>query len=169
MLIVLCMVLCNLTVKDGTVLDNIQWAFSRFPCFVLGMAIGKGCKENKTLNILWIALLALAFVLLRLLIKCNNVGWLLSPLVLLVVTIVTKWICQNKVVDKCLVFMGKISLESYLINITLNTLLSLIITSFFTSTIFYGKYLQYSIVIFLGIYLAYVVYLNSQKVLMKMT
>lgn len=165
--------LCNIPVQNA-ILNNIQWAFGRSPSFVLGMVIADGCKKGTRIHFLWIALLAALYVPIHKLLCWNNLEWIVIPFVLYLTTFFTKWlcrirlfdICESGIIDKCLKFMGKISLESYLINITLNSLISLLITTYFTtSTIFYGKYLQYSIVIVLGTILAYGVHVVSQKIL----
>lgn len=56
-----------------------------------------------------------------------------------------------KPVEACLEFMGRISLESYLMNISLNALLLYTIPKFFDSKLFYGHFLEYSFVVIAGI------------------
>jgi hypothetical protein len=156
--------ICNIPVQN-TVLNNIQWAFGRSPSFVLGMAIADGCRKGTRIHFLWIVLLAVFYVPLHKLLGWNNVEWTVIPLVIYVVTIFTRWLCRSDLFNKCFVFIGKVSLESYLMNIALNSLLILLIPSYFSSSIFYGRYLEYSIVIVFGTLLAYFVNKQAQRLL----
>ena len=56
-----------------------------------------------------------------------------------------------KPIEACLEFMGRISLESYLMNICLNALLLYMIPRFFDSRLFYGHFLEYTFVVIAGI------------------
>ncbi len=143
----------------------MQWAFGRFPSFVLGMLVADGCKNEKTIHVLWIVLLTAFYVPLHWLFGFDNIEWVVVPFVLYLTTLLAKWLCRRSWLDKSFVFMGKISLESYLMNIALNGLLVLLIPAYFSSTVFYGRYLEYSIVIVLGTLLAYIVNEKSQHML----
>lgn len=61
-------------------------------------------------------------------------------------------------IGKIMVLMGKISLESYLLNISINALLTVLISqnSLSESPLLFGNYLQYAIVIIIGALLAFV-------------
>lgn len=85
--------------------------------------------------------------------------WLSIPLMLIILSrFVTQFESVNWI-NSSLLFMGRISLESYLMNISLNALLTTLIIKYGLSecTIIYGNWLQYTIVIVFGISIAYLV------------
>lgn len=151
-------VLCNIPVQEGSnsVLSNLQFAFSRMPCFVLGMAVGKNCKENKTISLWWLFIVAaLALVERKILGMTSAMAWATTPFITYLLIIVIKLTQRFVALNKAYLFLGKISLESYLTNITIKTLLLILIPTYFNSPIFNGRYLQYAIVIVFGLLAAY--------------
>ena len=162
-LIAAIMVLCAIPLKDNSntsLFHNIQFALSRVPSFIWGMAIANGCKLNKKISILWPLLLVfLLFIPLRIFLPSIFWGWLVVPFFLVLFAMVIKWMKHCYWVDKFLTFMGTISLESYLLNISINALLSVLIIhfSFSGSPLLYGNFLQYSIVVIVGTLLSFVI------------
>lgn len=155
--IVVITILCN--AKSGTpggLLYNIQFAFSRVPCFVLGMAIGKECKERVTVPVIWLVVLAIVGLALAKVLRLGyGTAWMVIPLVLWGIDVIFGLVRNVNWVEKSMLFLGTISLESYLTNIALGSLMSALIPKYIASPIFYGKYLQYTIVIIVGLLLAW--------------
>ena len=158
--------LCSIPIQDNSdtsVLHNVQWAFSRAPGFILGMAVAQGCKDRKTVTAAWPILLALLYYPVRLLVPTCDGRWLVAPLIASSFIVVIKMLRSVGFVDRFLTFMGNISLESYLTNISLNTLLVFLIPAFISSPIFWGRILEYSFVIVGGILAAYAVNVLSKR------
>ena len=167
-LIVVTTVLCKVnqgTLTGHNVLYNIQFAFSRVPSFVLGMALGVDCKENRAVSVAWLVVLAIAGVVLaKVFVLGYGTAWMIIPLVLYVIDCLldrTRKICW---IEKSMTFLGNISLESYLTNIALGSMLSTLIPAYISSPLFYGKYLQYSIVLVVGLSGAWWVNKQSKKI-----
>ena len=161
--------ICSISIdnqSNTSVWNNIQDAFGRAPSFIIGMAIAKECIDKNQINLLApIGLFVLYFPLHRLFSKAP-LTWLFVPTILLFLIWTIQLLVKVKWIERFLSFMGNISLESYLINISLNALLSTLITYYyFSSSVLYGKYLQYSIVIVIGTLLAYFVNKFSNKLL----
>lgn len=154
-------IICQLPLGEphnNNIIYNIQFALSRVPSFIVGMAVGDLCQENKKISSVWLFLL---FVIGLLSIKSfPNRGcaiWMTIPFVLYLILLIIKVLATNVWINKILTFMGIISLESYLTNISINSLLETVVLNPNTSLIFYGKYLQYIIVISVGITAAFFV------------
>lgn len=154
--------LCTTPLEDNTstsLWHNVQFAFSRCPSFILGMAIAKGCKDSRQISIIWPLLLVFAFIPLHYFLPNVFVGWLMIPMILVILVGVVRLFENVKSFNGGLLFMGHISLESYLMNISLNSLLTVLITKYAISEcpIMYGNWLQYTTVVVLGILIAYIV------------
>lgn len=165
--ILLCVIvtfLCAIPVgnpSNTNIVSNIQWAFSHTPCFLLGLIVGRDCKGQKSINLIWIVLLALVGIVS---LKLFLVGaFLVLPLLIYLFVIILKYTNRWKWVHRLLLLLGSISLESYLTNITLNGILVKIIPERINSPIFFGRYLEYFIVIVVGILMAYWVNQLSTK------
>lgn len=169
LIMILCQVESGETVNDN-ILQNIQGALSRVPSFLIGMAIGQECQEKKQISSLWLFLLFLTgYFFMKTLPHGECAIWMVIPLMLYIIIVALKWTEQFLWIDKILIFMGTISLESYLMNISLNSLLKELISRYGNSNIFYGHYLQYSIVIFIGISVAYYINKFSKPILAKLS
>ena len=160
-LIILLTLVCSIPVSNKSqtnVLNNLICAFGRSPIFFLGMAIAQGCMKKEKICILWpVSLFALYFPI-HWLIPNAVLIWMFVPLTLLLLLWTIRWMIKCYWIEKFLSFMGRISLESYLLNISINSLLSVLITYYcWSSPLLYGKYLQYSIVVIIGTLLAYLV------------
>ena len=160
------MIVCNLYSSSETgFCSNMLSALGRVPSFILGMAIGKDCIEERSLSALWLFPLLLLYVVCRkYLFITDGVAWLLIPVLvyafLFIVNIAKRWLWF----DNSLKFLGKVSLESYLTNITINSVLVALIPAYISSPVFHGRWLEYVIVIVLGLICAYYVNRFSQKI-----
>lgn len=169
-IIIVLMILGCLPIEDmstTSVLFNIQAAFSRVPSFIAGLAIGRSCKEGKQINIKGIAIFFVVSIVVSSILGSWNCIWLIVLMVLYILTPMIKW-SKGTWIDTSLIFLGKISYESYLTNITLNSILIALIPAHITSPVFYGRYLEYTIVIFAGLFLANIIRNVSQKIIKRL-
>ena len=99
----------------NNVISNIQFVTVRATCFVMGMGMGQAIKEKKTINLLCILLLAVNGLLVVLLTRHLVYGYFFFTLPLLGLFC---WLIEHggDLLSKSTRFMGKISLESYLLN-----------------------------------------------------
>lgn len=165
-IIIVLIILCNIPVQDhssSSILYNIQWAFNRVPCFIIGIAIGCSCKNGKQITASQVLLFSLVSIVISVTIGVWKCSWLIVPIMLYFFTFLIK-LSGETWIDKSLKFLGTISLESYLTNITLKSIFGVLIPAYITSSVFYGHYLDYTIVIVAGLSLAKFIHNISQKI-----
>ena len=170
-IIIALMILCNIPVSDHSstsILHNTQWAFGRVPSLILGMAIGSSCKANKQLPLPQVLLFCFVSFVMSVFIGAWKCQWLIVPIIAYIFIFLLK-LTKDSWIDKSLKLLGAISLESYLTNITLNSLLRALAPAYFTSPVFYGHYLEYTVVIVAGLLLAYYVHNVAQVTISKLT
>lgn len=164
--------LCSISIdnqSNTSVWNNIQDAFGRAPSFIIGMAIAKECRDYLRISLLYPICLFVLYFPLHGLFPSAPLTWLFVPSILILLVWTLQLLVNIKWVERCLSFMGSISLESYLVNISFNALLNTVISYYClsSSSLLYGKYLQYSIVIVVGTLLAFLVNKYSKKFLAK--
>lgn len=162
-------ILRNIPLADqsySNVLYNGQLALARVPSFIIGLAIGPYCKEGKQISSLYMLLLCCICIITSKYIGIWKCPWLIVPILLYIFILMIKLI-ENLWINKCFKFLGKISLESYLTNITLKSILAALIPAYISSPVFYGKYLEYAIIIVAGLLLAYYVHNVAKKILSR--
>lgn len=144
----------------NNVISNIQFVAVRATCFVLGMGMGQAVKEEEKINLLWILLLTVVGLFAVALTRHLVYGYFFFTLPLLVV------LC--KLVEYSgdwlrisAGFMGKISLESYLLNGILPKMIIVLFTAFGFST--YNNVVPYLIACLLGCAIGYVFHMLSNK------
>lgn len=129
------------------------------------MAIGKYCKEGYSVKngklVFFIGGIFL-FCLCHVINKSIFVGWLLVPLEIFILVKVINLIPSIYCILKKI---GGISLESYLLNISFNHLLCLFIPMYNNHFIFYGRYLEYSMVVIGGFIIAPIVNRISSRII----
>lgn len=81
--------------------------------------------------------------------------WLLMPLIITLLVYFVKFMSKYSFINNAFIKLGEISLESYLTNITINSLLCVLIPAYISSYLFHGRYLEYSFVIIVGLALAH--------------
>ena len=144
------------------VMHNFQWALQRIPPFILGITLAKDCKEGRPISIWWIIAVTAAYLGIRIL-DLDELSWLLVPLFIYSLLLLCQLAKKSNTIYSAITFMGVISLESYLLNISLNKVLGIMAGNIDTP-IFNGRYLEYSVVIILGIILAFYVNKLSQLI-----
>ena len=90
--------------------------------------------------------------------------WLIVPFALYIFIFMIK-LLEKTWIYKSLSLLGIISLESYLTNISLKSIFATLIPSHFTSSLLFGHYLDYMIVIVAGLFLAKIIHDLSQKII----
>lgn len=142
--------------SNTNVIHNIQNAFSRVPCFILGMVVAQNCMDNIKISPVWLLVLAaLGFLLRKIAGLDSGMEWTLVPIIIYIVLIIMNALNKVGLIDGILRFLGKISLESYLTNITINSALVAFIPTYISSPLFYGRWIEYTIVIVIGLMAAY--------------
>ena len=172
LLIVVLVIVCMLPIEQfrgvtHEVLSNLQWAFGRVPSFIIGMALAPLVKNDVKFNaVLLIVLPLVVYVLIHEFIdKDTPSQWCLVLPVMIVLTFFLKWMKETGFVYRFISWMGIVSLESYLANIYLCQALKTTVQPLRDSSpLFSGGYLEYTIVIFGGILLAWIVNEVSKKV-----
>lgn len=151
---------------NDSIVNNIQAAFSRVPSFILGMTIAPYCKDRKKINVLFAVALMLLFIILSAFhIKGTSTWWCIIPILIMILTKCCSLAKNNKSAFSILTILGTISLESYLLNIYINSLLRFLIPNYIHSSIFLGRYLEYGIVVVFGIVLALLINNLTNKIL----
>lgn len=151
--------------------DNYTWfwygsnALKRSPSFLIGMAIAKYVQEGKEINFGLLTFVSMiVFGLSSFLFPNSFCKWI----VVLPFVIVLVYLIENlSKIQFPLNSLGMISLESYLTNIYIGDILNhkkWIICGWDLS---YGHYLEYSVVIVLGLIIAYYANIVSKKILIQ--
>ena len=172
LLIVVLVIVCMLPIEQfrgvtHEVLSNLQWAFGRVPSFIIGMALAPLVKKGVKINAILLIVLPLVFYVLvhEFIDKNTPTQWCLVVPAMIVLTIFLKLIKETGFLYRFISWMGIVSLESYLANIYLCQALKTTVQSLRDSSpLFSGGYLEYTIVIFGGILLAWIVNKVSKKV-----
>lgn len=146
------------------VLHNIQYTLRRVPSFIVGFAFAEWCKSDKQIGLMWIIGGAILYLVVRLCLHTSDFLFLIVPFVCYLLIECVKML-KTTFAEACMIFMGTISLESYLTNISMNSLLKAIIPSYFDSTLFNGRYLEYIVVIVGGVFFGNVVNAASKRIL----
>ena len=167
--VVIIMILIKIPVGEQVntnILYNFQVAMSRVPCFILGMTVGKESKERYTMSILWFVPTIVLWILIgwKSLTLQYGRSWLIVMPICYVFIGILRRILNFQWLYKMLSWLGSISLESYLTNITVNSLISAIVTSCMVIPFHNATHVQYLIVVVLGLLLANIIHNYSQKI-----
>lgn len=154
----------NLSCKNGiidNILGNVQFVSYHLPAFFIGFILAPMSKENKSLSLLYLIVVPIVLIVaMRLLHFGYWPGFIAVPLVVFLC-----WLFNycSAGIKKMFDFFGTISLESYLFNGTLGAILMSIFPKIYASSLNYGCYLHYAMVIVLGTTLAYLVHRLCDK------
>ena len=140
------------------IVRNIQFVTLRVPIFILGIIIAPYVKNGYRINTFSMCFIVLVGLLLWHFCSFSLGGGL--AIICLLGTIIA-FICKCKFINKILLFMGKMSLESYLTNIYLG---HIIMTS---DAITLSGGVKSLIVIVIGILTAYIFHKLSNKKISK--
>lgn len=134
----------------STIWGNIQYVVGRVPSFIMGMAVAPLIKDGVIIKhpLFWVAGSVLIYLLLKLL-PLNVASEPFATIPLLYIFIkVCKYQCAS--IQNIAFFMGNISLESYLFNVTLPFFIKMIPWDKASFNLGYGNYLPYLCVIVVG-------------------
>lgn len=172
-LVILLMIVCHLNIDEFTgvshnLLENIQGAFKRVVCFILGMAIAPYVKEKKKIDS-WMTtvIFIFIFVAFKILLKDVFINWLLVPMILIVSCSLLKKTNKDKHFYLFLTWIGTASLESYLSNVGVKAVVGNFVPEFHCGSLFYGHYIDYLMVIMIGLVLTYYAHKLSQSLIKK--
>lgn len=147
------------TGSQFALIDNLQWAFSRSISFIVGMYFASLAMKRQSANVFVIISINVAiFIFLRLVIPSWFRNWCyVIPMIVILCylfSIVNKYSFINKV--GC--WLGTISLESYLTNVGFKSRMQYILGNMKTFHVFQGHYLDYCLIVILGLLTAF--YIN---------
>jgi len=158
-LIAIILLLCNQTgkpIEGHDIQSNILFALCRAPSYLIGLLLGQASMENKKISCVYVFIPIVLFIVI---IKCfsikNGLDFLVVPFIVWVSVSIIRLTKRISIIQSGLRLLGTISLESYLTNITLNSILGALIPAYIVSPLFKGRWLEYAIVIIVGLLLAY--------------
>lgn len=145
--------------------DNIQFVTFRLPAFFIGYMLAPYAKEDKSVSLVWMLIIPLIVVAaMRFLHFGYWPGFLVLPLVVFSCCILRHTGC---VARKTLSFFGKISLESYLFNTTIGSVLIFLFPKIHESYLNNNGYLHYVAILIIGTLLAYSVNKICERIILK--
>ena len=149
--------------NPNSVFHYIANAIKRPPAFFIGIAIAPLVKKGIKVNLPLLLLLStLLFICGTIALPLGFCKWLM----ILPIALILAWIIDKvHSLRALLVFLGTISLESYLTNITLGDILNHKSWIIYGYDLSYGHYLEYIVVIFVGVLLAWVFNNISNRIL----
>lgn len=149
---------------SNPIAGNIQMCLGHVPSFFCGYWIGEYVYNKKSID-RQILLMCFGGAVLYAALFCLNVqtNWLLMIPFVIIGAILFETFCCGRLY-KLFVFMGAISLESYLFNIYLPVVLRKIGCKDFLYTFDSGNYVFYLLVIVLGILLAYIANMFCKRI-----
>lgn len=171
-LLLLLIALCNIDFsfitieKYPTMIDNCQWAIFRCMSFFIGMYMAPFIELKKSVNFYLISgSFLILYLIIHIIFPEFFMGWaLVVPICIIFVLIIEN--AKSRWLTGLFTFLGGISLESYLTNINLNPIMNEIIIKYkIEGTIFTGHYLEYALVIIIGLTLSYLINTSVKKIL----
>ena len=144
--------------SGNEIMRNIQFVTSRVPIFILGIGMAPSVKNEYEINVVKTLGVVLGGLLL-----CHYCSFSLGGglAIICLLGVIIDFICRCEPISDVLTFMGSMSLESYLTNVYLG---AIIMKSDVVALSGGGKA---SVVIALGIFLAYIFHKLSNKIISK--
>lgn len=134
------------------VIDNVKQVLYHLPSFLIGFMLAPFAKTGKKISYFWMSILPLALVAIMKVMQC---GYWPEFLVLPFVAVCCPTFkYMGKIFFSVLNFLGKISLESYLLNVVIGTWIIWYLPNLYNSSMNKGCYLSYFIVCVVGTVLA---------------
>lgn len=147
------------------VIDNVKQVLYHLPSFLIGFMLAPFAKTGKKISYFWMSILPLALVAIMKVMQC---GYWPEFLVLPFVAVCCPTFkYMGKIFFSVLNFLGKISLESYLLNVVVGTWIIWYLPNLYNSSMNKGCYLSYFIVCVVGTVLAYLIHLMCNKLFFK--
>lgn len=138
-------------------IDNLQWAFGRSISFIIGMYFAFLAMKGMSINILWSYQLISSFSLCCDLLHLygSEIGAMSFYYCLTLLHVFDYKKCVW--LSNACCWMGVISFESYLTNVGYNHRMQDILGNMRTITAFSGHYLDYCLILIIGLLTAYLV------------
>lgn len=105
---------------SSPIMNNVQFFLSRIPVFFLGIVMAPYVKDGKKINFIWLVIASIISIMFWLLLHVQCMG---SIALIALWGMIYKPLLNSNFIIKCLTFMGKISLESYLTNIYMGNII----------------------------------------------
>lgn len=175
LLILFLLIICHLKISYGsgafyTILNNMQWAFIRIISFIVGMSIAPYVKDNVKINVFVVfAISVCLYVAIHVLIDKNIFIWwcMIWPLMIIFILFLQRFSIENNIF-RFVSWMGAVSLESYLANIYLCEVFKKTSIYFYTTSILINhQYIEYFLIIVLGLLLSFIVHGFSIKIIRR--
>ena len=144
------------------VIDNIQFVVVRATCFVLGMGFGQAVKDQVKISAWWLVIMIIAGIMAMIVTHrlVYSYFFLTLPLIYFFCWMIKR--C-GEWFKLCAGFMGKISLESYLINSILPKILIIMFAKFGLES--GGNVIPYLMACVLGCAIGYIFHAISDKLI----
>ena len=166
--VVLILILTRQSFEDkNDIIFNIKGAFQHSIVYIIGMSIAFDIKREKSINCFWVVILPFMIYGAEKLIHTGvYTNWCLAiPISSVIVFLIRESHCSSLNVLLC--WVGAISLESYLLNINLIRIISYLSMPYSECILLYGKYLEYVLVILLGISISKCVSILSKQIIKR--
>ena len=152
----------------NSIILNLQGTFKRTVSFVMGMYIAPYVKQGIKANALYIIVAsAQGCLLFHFLMKEVFYVWLYVLPLLIVLCYILERLPEKSIANVFLLWIGAASLESYLTNVGIRALMPLYISPWSGNPLFGGHYLDYALVIVLGLIMSYLTHVMSNLVTNK--
>lgn len=146
-------------------IDNVLFVLFHLPAFFVGFMIAPLAKNVKEVNWIWMTVVPIVIVVILKILRIGYwPGFLFLPITAALCVLFRHcW----KVVMNIFRFFGRISLESYLMNVVVGSWIIAYLPMIYESSINRGNYLHYGLVIIFGTLFAYGVHLLCNKLYFK--
>ncbi len=149
----------------NSVIRNLQWAFTRVVSFIIGLYLAPYIKQNLKVNTIYvIGASALGCILFHFFMKDVFYLWLYVLPTLIILSSLLKRISKVSKLNCFFLWLGAASLESYLTNVELKGLMPAIIYKWANNPIFFGHYLDYTLVIVFGLCSTFITHFISKRI-----
>lgn len=139
----------------GNIIHNLQYAGKHMVSFVIGMYIAPFIRREVRVNALYIMGGSAVFALLfHFFLKDVFRDWLYIMPSLIVLSTCLKWLSESSWIYTSFHWLGVVSLEAYAANVEIRALFKAYLTSWQDSPLLTGHYLDYAMVLIVGLILA---------------
>lgn len=157
------MIVCQYEDKEG-IIRNIMQGFVRVPAFLLGIAYAPYIMHRTEKSVYFVLMYFVLGVGVTCILKYTFPAMYSKWILILPITILFSYLISTiRILEHTASFFGKISLESYLYNIYLSTILLHKSWIVFGLDLSYNHYVEYAVVLILGTVFSYLTSLLLSK------
>ena len=154
--------------KTDGFIYNLQFVLKRVPSFIIGMWLAPYVKQGICIKWTWLLWLLVVSFVVKFIVPVDICPYFLMVLpMLMILTLVFEARPVQSIGKRLFRFMGNISLESYLTNVALPSILALIPFEVGGVDLNYGNYLYYGLIVFVGLGLSVVCKKASEMILAR--